>query len=151
MQQAEALKAGRIDVGFGRLRLDDPAITTEVVMEERLIVAMNTTHKLRAKKSVRLAQLVGEPIILYPAKPRPSYADEVLNIFRSRNLEITVVMEANELQTTIGLVAGGVGIALVPESVKRLHRDDVTYRPLADPGVISPILMNCRAWTNRPS
>ena len=144
VQQAEALKAGRIDVGFGRLHLNDPAITSEVVMEERLVVALTTAHRLRSRKSVRLAQLADEPIILYPAKPRPSYADEVSNIFRSRNLSMTVVMEVNELQTAIGLVAAGVGIALVPESVQRLHRDDVAYRPLADPGVVSPVLMNYR-------
>jgi DNA-binding transcriptional LysR family regulator len=54
-------------------------------------------------------------------------------------------MEANELQTAIGLVAAGVGVALVPESVRRLHRDDVDYRPLADAGVVSPVIMNVRA------
>jgi DNA-binding transcriptional LysR family regulator len=54
-------------------------------------------------------------------------------------------MEANELQTAIGLVAAGIGVALVPESVRRLHRDDVDYRSLAEAGVVSPVIMNFRA------
>jgi hypothetical protein len=29
--------------------------------------------------------------------------------------------------------------------VQRLHRDDVDYRPLADAGVVSPVIMNVRA------
>jgi DNA-binding transcriptional LysR family regulator len=145
VQQAEALKAGRIDVGFGRLYLDDPAIISEVLVEEAVVAAFGADHKLRARRRVSLAQLADEPIVLYPARPRPSYADEVLNIFQSRSLSISVAMEANELQTAIGMVAAGVGVALVPESVKRLHRDDVNYRPLADAGVVSPVIMNYRS------
>lgn len=144
VQQVEALKDGRIDVGFGRLQLDDPAITSEVVMEERLVAAISTGHRLRSKKRVSLAQIAGEPIILYPARPRPSYADEVLKTFRSRGLSIQVAMEVNEMQTAIGLVAAGVGTTLVPETVKRLHRDDVIYRPLLDADVASPVIMKFR-------
>jgi DNA-binding transcriptional LysR family regulator len=39
----------------------------------------------------------------------------------------------------------GIGVALVPESVRRLHRDDVEYRSLAEAGVVSPVIMNFRA------
>jgi DNA-binding transcriptional LysR family regulator len=145
VQQAEALKAGRIDVGFGRLFLDDAAITSEVLMEEPVVAAFGSHHRLCSRRRVSLAQISGEPVLLYPARPRPSYADEVLKMFRSRGLPINIAMEANEMQTAIGMVAAGVGVALVPESVKRLHRDDVTYRPLTDAGVVSPIIMNFRS------
>jgi DNA-binding transcriptional LysR family regulator len=150
VQQAEALKAGRIDVGFGRLQLDDPAIASEVLMEEPVVAAFSAGHRLCARKRVSLAMLADEPIVLYPARPRPSYADEVLKAFRSRGLGVSVAMEANELQTAIGMVAAGVGAALVPESVKRLHRDDVSYRTLVDQGVVSPIIMNCRSGDLSP-
>lgn len=145
IQQVEALKAGRIDVGFGRLQIDDPAIAGEIVMKERLVIALSTRHRLCSRKRVSLAQIAGEPIILYPARPRPSYADEVLKIFRSRGLPVRVGMEVNEMQTAIGLVAAGVGITLVPEAVKRLHRDDVVYRPLLEADVASPVIMMYRA------
>ena len=144
VQQVEALKAGRIDVGFGRLQFDDPAITSEIIMEEPLFIALNTGHRLRSKKRVSLAQIADESIILYPTRPRPSYADEVLKLFRSRGLSIRVGMEVNELQTAIGLVAAGVGVTLVPEAVKRLHRDDVIYRPLLDADIASPVIMMFR-------
>jgi DNA-binding transcriptional LysR family regulator len=150
VQQAEALKAGRIDVGFGRLQLDDPTITSEVLMEEAVVAAFSAGHRLCAGRRVSLAQLSDEPLVLYPARPRPSYADEVIRIFRSRDLPIKIAMEANELQTAIGMVAAGVGVALVPESVKRLHRNDVSYRPLTDSGVVSPIIMNFRSGDQSP-
>jgi DNA-binding transcriptional LysR family regulator len=70
--------------------------------------------------------------------------------FRSRGLGVNVATEANELQTAIGMVAASVGVALVSESVKRLHRDDVSYRPLVDQGVVSPIIMNYRVGELSP-
>ena len=62
--------------------------------------------------------------------PRPSYADQVISIFRDRGLEPHIAHEARELQTAIGLVAAEVGICIVPTSVQRLRRDDVVYREL---------------------
>lgn len=145
LQQMEALKTGRIDIGFGRIFLDDPAITRTVIAEEPLVAALPVGHPLLARNLLSLEELVKESFILYPARPRPSYADHVLALFRSHGLAIRVVQEANELQTAIGLVASGLGVTLVPESVKRLHRDDVDYRALAAPGFISPVIMSHRA------
>jgi DNA-binding transcriptional LysR family regulator len=145
VQQADALKAGRIDVGFGRLALGDPEIETETVLEEPVVAALPARHALLRHERLDLPLLADEPLVLYPARPRPSYADQVLQMFRGHGLVPRVAMEANELQTAIGLVAAGLGVALVPESVRRLHRDDVEYRPLAEAGVVSPVIMNFRA------
>ena len=145
LQQLEALKAGRIDVGFGRRRFDDARIEGAVVDEEAVVAALPAGHRLARRKRLGLAALAAEPLLLYPAKPRPSYADQVLEMFRSRSLAPTIALEANEMQTAIGLVVAGIGYALVPQSVQGLHRDGVVYLPLSDAGVTSPVIMNCRA------
>jgi DNA-binding transcriptional LysR family regulator len=49
------------------------------------------------------------------------------------------------LQTALGLVAAESGVCLVPASVERLRRDNVVYRPLEEPGAVSPIIMSRRA------
>ena len=59
-------------------------------------------------------------------------------------------MEVRELQTAIGLVAAHAGFAVVPESVQRLRRDDVSYLPIADRGARSPIMMVHRAGDVTP-
>jgi len=46
LQQVEALKAGRIDVGFGRIRIDDPAIVQRVLVEDRLVAVLPAGHAL---------------------------------------------------------------------------------------------------------
>lgn len=144
MQQAEALKSGRIDVGFGRLDIDDPDIVCQTMIEEPLIAVLPKGHPLLAKSRVSLAQIAEEHLILYPTKTRPSYADQVLGIFADRGMSPSVLEEANEMQTAIGLVAAGVGVTLVPDSVQRLHRNDIAYRPLSDKKIFSPVIMNYR-------
>lgn len=145
VQQLEALKAGRIDVGFGRLRFDDARIAGEVITQEAVVAAFPAGHPLARHKRLSLARLASEPLLLYPAKPRPSYADQVLEMFRSRGLQPIVALEANEMQTAIGLVVAGIGYALVPESVQGLHREGLAYVPLSDRGVVSPVIMNFRS------
>ena len=144
IEQIDALKAGRIDIGFGRLRIEDDAIAGELIREEPVVVALPLNHRLLRHKSVSLSKLALEPLLLYPAKPRPSYADQVLEIFRSRGLNPILALEANEVQTAIGLVVAGIGYALVPRSVQALDRAGVVYVPLSDGGVTTPIVMNRR-------
>ena len=150
VQQIEALKAGRRDVGFGRLRLEDPRIVGAVVSDEPVVAALPAGHRLAMRKRLSLATLAGEPLLLYPAKPRPSYADQVLEMFRARALQPTIALEVNEMQTAIGLVVAGIGYALLPHAVRSHHRDGLVYLPLSDSGVSSPVIMNCRSGDESP-
>ena len=144
VQQIEALKAGRIDVGFGRLMLEDARVAGEVVRREAVVAALPAGHALARQKRPSLARLATQPLLLYPARPRPSYADQVLAMFQARGLRPVIALEANELQTAIGLVVAGVGYALVPQSVQGLHREGLVYRALSDPDLTSPVVMNYR-------
>ena len=145
LEQIAALKDGRIDVGFGRLRFDDEAIVRSVIREERLCLAAPRRHKLAARKGkLRLRMVADEPLIVYPKSPRPSYADQVLSFYRDAGIEPRIAMEAMELQTALGLVASGGGICIVPASVRRLGRDDVCFIDLDEPKMISPIIMSYR-------
>ncbi|MBS0372792.1 MAG: LysR family transcriptional regulator [Proteobacteria bacterium] len=144
VQQAEALKAGRIDVGFGRLAIQDEGLENIVLTEEALVVAIPSNSPLTREASIPLKRLASEVLVLYPASPRPSFADQVLHQFSVRGYEIGKSYETNGLQTAIGLVAAGMGVTLVPESVQRLRRDDVAYRPLVEQGLTSPLIMTIR-------
>ncbi|TKC92305.1 LysR family transcriptional regulator [Trinickia terrae] len=145
MEQIKALKEGRIDVGFGRIRHEDPSIRRVVLREERMIVALPLGHPLEAAKPVlSLHDLVPETLIIFPKAPRPSYADQVLAAFHDRALKPQRIYETRELQIALGLVAAGEGISIVPSSVHGLKRDDVSYKELDDPNLVSPIIMSVR-------
>jgi LysR family transcriptional regulator, benzoate and cis,cis-muconate-responsive activator of ben and cat genes len=149
VQQVSALKEGQIDIGFGRLHVDDPAVQREVLMEETLVAALPIGHPLLDSFGpLRLDDVVLHPLIVYPSRPRPSYADQVLSILRERRLKPSHVREVRELQTALGLVAAAVGVSLVPAAVQRLRRDDVVYRALQDETATSPIIMVSRMHNN---
>lgn len=144
LQQFEALKTGRIDIGIGRILLTDPEIERLVLWDERLIAAVPRESGLASRSGLTVEHILSETLILYPARPRPSYADHVLDIFQRKGAAPERVKEVNELQTAVGLVAAGVGIAIVPESVQGLFRDEVVYVPIVEPGFSSPIMLSWR-------
>ncbi len=151
LEQIAALKEGRIDVGFGRIPFDDAAIERTLLRNEKLSAALPRTHALAARTGrLRLDELAGDPLVVYPKAPRPSYADQVLALFRERGLKPPVVHEVRELQTALGLVAAEAGVCLVPASVERLRRDNIVYRPLGEEGAVSPIIMSTRKGDRSP-
>lgn len=143
VEQVQALKTGRIDIGFGRLRIDDPEVEQEVLFEEPMMAAVPTGHPLDGSTPT-LEQLARYPLVLYPASPRPSLADIVLGLFRSRGLKVSVAQEAHEMQTALGLVVSHLGITLVPEQVKRQNRDGIRYLYLAEKHITSSIVCSRR-------
>jgi LysR family transcriptional regulator, benzoate and cis,cis-muconate-responsive activator of ben and cat genes len=151
LQQIAALKEGRIDVGYGRIPFDDPAIERVLLSNEKLSAALPSGHSLLARAGpLRLSDLAAEPLVVYPKAPRPSYADQVLTLFRERGLKPLAVYEVGEVQTALGLVAAEVGVCLVPVSVERLRRDNVVYRPLDEEKAVSPIIMSTRKGDRSP-
>ncbi|KCB45182.1 LysR family transcriptional regulator [Bordetella hinzii] len=150
LPQIEALKSGRIDLGIGRIPFDDPAIERRVLMEEPLVAALPPSHPLAGRKQLAVAELAAQPFVLYPARPRPNYADHVLGLFRAAGHQPTVIQEANELQTALGLVVAGLGLTLVPASVQRSNRADIVCLPVDAPAFTSPVILSWRRGDSSP-
>ncbi|EEG08416.1 transcriptional regulator, LysR family [Pseudogulbenkiania ferrooxidans 2002] len=145
MEQIQALKEGRIDVGFGRIRHEDPNVRRILLRDERLMVALPSGHPLLlAKPVLSLKDVAMETVIIFPKSPRPSFADQVLAAFHDRAIEPKSIYEVRELQIALGLVAAGEGVSIVPSSVKGLKREDVSYMELDDPQLVSPIILSTR-------
>ncbi|PCE33783.1 LysR family transcriptional regulator [Burkholderia ubonensis] len=152
LEQLGALKGGRIDVGFGRLRFDDDQLVREALIEEKLIAALPAGHPLAdPDRPLALADVAHETLIVYPSTPRPSFADQQLSALRDGGLTPAAVHEVRELQTALGLVAAKVGVSLVPESVEGVRVKGVVYRRLPEPVATSPIIMSRRVHDESPA
>jgi DNA-binding transcriptional LysR family regulator len=146
MEQIAALKEGRIDVGIGRIRHEDPNIRRILLREEALVAALPMGHPLSfLERGLYLRELVNDKLIVFPKAPRPSFADQVLAAFHDRGLEPVDTLEVRELQVALGLVAAGMGVTVVPKSVLGLRRSDVCYKEMDEPRLSSPIIMSLRA------
>jgi len=88
VEQIAALKEGRIDVGFGRIPPDDPTLQRQLLRNEKLPAGVPGNHRVLAGgEALRLEDLAGKPLIVYPKASRPSYADQVLSLFREAGLK----------------------------------------------------------------
>ena len=143
--QIMALKEGRIDVGFGRLRISDPAVRRVLLRDEPLMVAVHASHPLaQQKEGVYLADIVDENQFLYPSHPKPNFSTQVRHLFSEHGLDPRNLKEVREIQLALGLVAAGEGICIVPESTQTIQLAHLNYIPILDETAISAIFMTFR-------
>lgn len=132
-QQVEALLAGRLQAGLVRPPLVARGLEVRTVAREPLVVALPAGHPLAAGRDVPLPSLAGEPFVLFPREQGPGLHDLVLAACAEAGFSPAVVQEATQMQTIVGLVAAGLGVALVPGSVRRYRQRGVVFRPLRGP------------------
>ncbi len=130
--QLEALRDGHIQLGFLRLPVDERGLVLESIQREPLLAALPQGHRLARSARVRLGDLAGETMILFPRHIAPGYYD--LYIRACRHAGFTPrVLHPGSMQTNLGLVSAGLGVALMPASIRNLRRAGVVYRALAPP------------------
>ncbi|CAN7683256.1 LysR family transcriptional regulator [Neorhizobium sp. LjRoot104] len=128
--QVEALRAGRIQIAFLRPVFDDEDFETALLLREPYVVAISASHRLAASKMVRLTDLTDEGLIT-THRIKARYVQGNFQPYLKRaGIQLKVVQEVNELHAILGLVAGGLGIALFPRSILKLQLEGVIYRPL---------------------
>ena len=129
-EQIEALHAGRIHIGFVRL----PAgrgLRQLPVLEDRLVLALPARGK-KGHKSVDLSGLRDSPFIVLRRGRSHSLHEHVIRLCAKHGFHPRVVQEANESPTVLGLVAAGLGVALVPESQLRTRVEGVIIQGIGD-------------------
>jgi DNA-binding transcriptional LysR family regulator len=134
--QLEDLMQGRIDAGLLIPPLTDKAKTElnylTVLSEPLIMAAPKGLKALRGKTAVALKAVADIPLIIFPRRIAPAFHDAILACFRDAGLTPRIGQEAIQMQTIVGLVSAGMGIALVPQSVSNLKRPGVEYKPLTD-------------------
>ncbi|HEY2585584.1 MAG TPA: LysR family transcriptional regulator [Tepidisphaeraceae bacterium] len=149
--QSAALLERRVDVGFLRTRLGDAELAAETLLREPIVAAIPQGHPLAKRAEVPLADLAGEPFVLFHRSEQPSYADVVLEVCAKAGFRPRLAQEATEVQTAIGLVGAGFGVCLVPEAVHGLRRAGVVYRPLRRPVPMTELVANYRRDNRSPA
>jgi DNA-binding transcriptional LysR family regulator len=129
-EQIDALRAGRIHIGFVRL----PAgrgLRRLPVLEDRLVLVLPA----QAKVSYKPGDLSGSrdsPFIMLRRGLSLSLHEHIIRLCARYGFHPRVVQEANEFPTVLGLVAAGLGVALVPESQLRTQIEEITIQRIGD-------------------
>lgn len=129
--QFRMLRTGRIDVAFMRLfGHDTTGCNTRLFLREPYMLAVPEGHRFTDMRSVPVAELEEEPLILYPRHLQPQLFDATIAAFQEAGISPSIVQEANTEQTSLALVAAGLGSALVASSSRKNRRAGVVFVPL---------------------
>jgi DNA-binding transcriptional LysR family regulator len=154
----EAVAAKKIDIGFIRRPVSEHSgIAYHVVAEEPLLLALPAGHPIaerarnRGSAKVRLRDLAGESFILVRRPGAPGMYGDLIEACRKIGFSPHVVAEVSQMLTNVTLVAAGVGVTVVPASMKDIHREDVFYAEAADaPQLVAPLTLVVRASETNP-
>ena len=120
---ADALRAGAIDVALLRPPVDPSGVAVIPLYEETTVVVVPADHLLTAIDAVTVADLGDEPILIP--------LDDVVAWAAVPGVQVDHRPETTKDATE--LVAAGIGVLIVPQSLARMHhRKDLAYRPIAD-------------------
>ncbi len=131
-QQLPALRDGRLQLGFLRppMPADREGLVIEPILREAVVVALQRGHPLAGDSRVHLGDLAEETLLIFRRDLEPTLYDSYMRLCTDAGITPRVLHEANPLHLIVGLVAAGLGFALLPASVRKLQRPDVVYRPL---------------------
>jgi DNA-binding transcriptional LysR family regulator len=142
-QQEQALRDSLIHVGFAHPPLEDDTLSYRCIHRESLVVALSSTHLLAQEEHISVLSLHSEPLIIFPRYLAPGLYDRIMSIFEQRNFKPNITQQAIQMQTIIGLVSAGMGVAIVPSSLQNLQRSGVAYRPILEE---VPIIETAVIW-----
>ena len=124
-----------LDIGFMR-SADPPVLPPDLeatlLLSEGLFVAMRPDHPLAARAGLHMADLAGEPLVVYASDRSGGFTEEIFALMREAGAEPLVAQSVREVSTLFGLAAAGVGITIVAESLCALQSAGLTYLPLLD-------------------
>lgn len=127
-EQIDRVEVGTLDLGLVRPPVLRDGLRTAVVWSEPLIAALPADHPLAAAKAVSVADLRDEPFVLFPRRTGPGLFETISQMCAENGFSPRVVQEAIQMQTIVGFVGAGFGVAIVPASVQDFRLHGVAYR-----------------------
>jgi DNA-binding transcriptional LysR family regulator len=129
---AAQVAQGRVDAAISFPLEQGSPLERRTVVSEPLCAVLPRTHKLARTRRLRIAQLAQEPFVLAVRDVSPSLRNAVLEQCRLGGFTPRVQLEVELQQTILSLVAEGVGVSLVPSSMRKVQLDGIVFKPLAD-------------------
>jgi len=139
------LRAGAVDLAFVRPPFSDTnGLRFEPLVKEPILMVLPAAHPLARSKSAPLSALAKERIILFSRTINPSVYDAILAAFARAGFSPHLAQEAPQVASAIPMVAAGLGVTLVPESMSRLHPEGVVFVAVEGPALPAEICLAYR-------
>jgi DNA-binding transcriptional LysR family regulator len=154
----EALIRKEVQVAVIRAAVARPSdLIFKELAQENMLIALPVDHHLvgrtasGANAPISLLALAGERLILVRRHAAPGMYSNVVDACHKAGFEPLIVAEVEQMLISINLVAAGVGISLVPASIREIRQEGIVYCPILDaPSLVAPLTLVYRRGEARP-
>jgi DNA-binding transcriptional LysR family regulator len=141
--QIVGLKNRRLDVGFVRPPVNAPELETEVIGEEKMVVAVASGDPLARKKRLTWQDLNGRTVLSVHPSVANYYYESFYAVCRQHKVKLSVGPYSQDIHSSLWLVSTGYGITLTTESAREFASSSLTFRDLPADG---PSIQTLLAW-----
>ncbi|HWF74951.1 MAG TPA: LysR family transcriptional regulator [Solirubrobacteraceae bacterium] len=140
---AEMLRVDELDLAFLSVteRIESHGLGLQQLVSEELVAVLPRDHRLAGRRRIRMAELSAERFISYRDGSR--LREVLVSAGRDAGFEPHVTLESNESQRIRGLVARGLGVAILPRSDAEGPGAEIAAVTLTSPGLTRDITL---AW-----
>jgi DNA-binding transcriptional LysR family regulator len=144
-----ALVAGDVDIAFARLQGElGESIESITLANDRLAVALPTSHRFAGSARVKLRSLADEAFVMFARRVSPVYFDSIIAVCQQHGFSPRILHDVRSVAAQVAFVGCGQGIALVPSGLRRLAPENVVIRPLTEK---VEVVTTAAAWSTSRS
>jgi len=141
--QIARLKNRQLDVGFVRPPVNAPELETEVIGEEKMVLAIASDDPLARKKRIAWHDLNGKTVLSVHPAVANYYYESFFAICRRHKVRLSIGPYSNDIYSNLWLVSTGYGFTPTTESARGLTSSAVAFRNLPADG---PYIQTLVAW-----
>ena len=133
LAQIESVDKGHLDISVVRAPLPDvmpEGVDTFVLARQILVAVLSNEHPLAGRESLALQELGNDIFIAFHDPDGVGLGHALLEECRRVGFEPNITLRVTEIATLISLAAAGLGVSLMPDTVRHLQLPGVRYIPL---------------------
>jgi DNA-binding transcriptional LysR family regulator len=151
--QIQRLRDHQTDIAFV-YQTPDLAEANDLKMillsQQALVAVLPEYHPLAAQSTISLIDLADEEFVMPLHSVVSGLSEQIYCLCTQAGFLPKVAQEAIFMVTILGLVAGEIGISILPSSVQNLKREGVTYRPIQEKPIANPLAIVWRQDHSSP-
>jgi DNA-binding transcriptional LysR family regulator len=122
------LRSGEIDIAFVRPPIiDTEGLSVEPLVDEAMVIVLPSSHRRAGDRSMPLAALAPETMILFPRAIGPGLHDAIIASCHRAGFSPKLGQEASQTVSIVYMVAAGFGVSIVPQSLEQIRAEGVAY------------------------
>ena len=140
--QIARLKSRQLDIGFVHPPVNSPEIQTEVIGEEKMVLAVASTDLLARKKRLTWGDLNGKTVLSVHPTVANYYYESFFSVCRRHGVRWTLGPYSQDIHSNLWLVSTGYGVTPIAESAREYSHSGLAFPDLpADGPVIQTVLV----------